>query len=279
MRDRAVVLVPFVLIIIAEAFFFIKDSSTSLTIHLFNVFICVLLGFFIERYSDLFQALMLVSLIRVLNLAMPTFFDEKLYMMPLIYGTLILSAYILWRLAMDVTSQQEESGMGIVKTISIHVHRALEFFNGGTKERRSQWDNLYLPAAVILGLVLANLEYQVLGPEPLIPDLSLVNMALLAVIMFVFVGFAEELIFRGYLQTRIENHWGIYPAMLGSALLFSVMHSGYYNVAYLFLTFFVGLILAALFWRTRSLAFVVLIHGFLNFFLFSILPNGWAIRF
>ena len=34
MRNKAVVLVPFVLICIAEAFFFIKDTSGTLSLHL-----------------------------------------------------------------------------------------------------------------------------------------------------------------------------------------------------------------------------------------------------
>jgi hypothetical protein len=57
------------------------------------------------------------------------------------------------------------------------------------------------------------------------------------------------------------------------------MHSGYSSVPYLFFVFFVGLILAILFWKTRSLVFVAMIHGVLNFFLFSFLPYGWAIKF
>jgi membrane protease YdiL (CAAX protease family) len=43
--------------------------------------------------------------------------------------------------------------------------------------------------------------------------------------------------------------------------------------------FAVGLILAYIYLRTRSLALVSLIHGFLNFFLFSFLPLGWNITF
>jgi uncharacterized protein len=277
MRDKATVLVPFILIMVAEVFFFFHDVSTTLSIHLVNIFICVMMAIFIERYSDLFQALMLVSLLRVLNIGMPIFFTMTLYWMPFIYGSIILSAYIVWRIATEAMTEEQRS-MGIAQMPSYWGHRIWEFMNGGGSLGKAHWENLYAPAAVIIGLVLANMEYQVLGPDPLVPDLGFGNLALLAVVMIVFVGFGEELIFRGFLQNRIEKHWGMYPAIIGSSLVFSMMHSGYASVAYLFFVFFVGLVLAVLYRSTRSLVFVALVHGFLNFFLFSILPNGWAIR-
>jgi uncharacterized protein len=276
MRDKASVLVPFILIIIAEAFFFEKDTSATLSLHLLNIFACVLLAIFVERYSDLFQALMLISLLRVLNIGMPIFFNLTLYWMPFVYGSIILSAYILWRLAAPAAATVKG---GLRNYVTEQLHRAWTFLNGGGMGHRSQWNYLYIPAGIAIGLVLANMEYMVLGPNPLIPDLSLLNLTVLAIVMVVFVGFGEELVFRGFLQARMENHWGAGVAVLVSAFTFSIMHSGYSSVPYLLFVFFVGLILAFLFWKTRSLVFVALIHGALNFFLFSFLPNGWAIRF
>jgi uncharacterized protein len=278
MRDKATVLVPFVLIIIAEAFFYVRDTSATLSLHLFNIFICVLLAIFVERYSDLFQALMLISLLRVLNIGMPIFFNMTLYWMPFVYGSIILSAYILWRLAAPIVSS-ETAGIGIKGTLVLRSKRAWSFLNGGGMGHRSEWNYLYIPAAIVIGLVLANMEFMVLGPNSLIPDLSLFNLTLLAVVMIVFVGFGEELVFRGFLQARMESHWGANVAIIASAFTFSIMHSGYSSIPYIFFVFFVGLVLAILFWKTRSLVFVALIHGVLNFFLFSFLPNGWAIKF
>ena len=277
MRDKAAIIVPFVLIIIAEVFFFLRDTSTTLSLHLLNIFICVLLAIFVERYADLFQAMMLISLLRVLNIGMPIFFKMTLYWMPFVYGSIILSAYILWRLAAPIETK-ETVGIGIKRALMVQAKRAWSFLNGGGMGHRSEWNYLYIPAAILIGFVLANMEFIVLGPNPLIPDLSLFNLTLLAVVMIFFVGFGEELVFRGFLQARMESHWGAYTAVIASAFTFSIMHSGYSSVPYLFFVFFVGLILAILFLRTRSLVFVALIHGVLNFFLFSFLPNGWAIR-
>jgi membrane protease YdiL (CAAX protease family) len=94
-----------------------------------------------------------------------------------------------------------------------------------------------------------------------------------------FIGFGEELVFRALLQSKAEPWIGAYGAVLLSAFLFSVMHSGYSSIPYLIFVFAVGLILAYIYLRTRSLALVSLIHGFLNFFLFSFLPLGWNITF
>jgi hypothetical protein len=278
MRDKALMLVPFILIIIAEAFFYVRDTSATLSLHLLNIFICVLLAVFVERYSDMFQAIMLISLLRVLNIGMPIFFNMTLYWMPFVYGSIILSAYILWRLAAPIVSN-ETAGIGIKGTLIIKLKRAWSFLNGGGMGHRSEWNYLYIPAAIVIGFVLANMEFMVLGPNALIPDLSLFNLTLLAVVMIMFVGFGEELVFRGFLQARMESHWGAYTAVIASAFTFSIMHSGYSSVPYLFFVFFVGLILAILFWKTRSLVFVAMIHGVLNFFLFSFLPYGWAIKF
>ena len=278
MRDKAAVLVPFILIIIAEAFFFLKDTSGTLSLHLLNIFVCVLMAIFVERYSDLFQAIMLISLLRVLNIGMPIFFNLTLYWMPFVYGSIIISAYILWRLAAP-TNETVPGRTGVRKYLVLHAHRTWTFLNGGGMGHQSRWNYLYIPSGIIIGLVLANMEYMVLGPNPLIPDLGLFNLTVLAVVMIMFVGFGEELVFRGFLQARMEGHWGANVAILASAFTFSIMHSGYSSVPYLLFVFFVGLILAVLFWKTRSLVFVALIHGALNFFLFSFLPNGWAIRF
>ncbi|HEY3419809.1 MAG TPA: CPBP family intramembrane glutamic endopeptidase [Methanomassiliicoccales archaeon] len=277
MRDKASVLIPFILLVSAETFSFFSDPSTTLSLHLLNIFVCVLLAIFIERYSDIFQAVMLISLLRVLNIGMPTFFTYTLYSMPFMYGPTILAGYILWRLTYNTIAKNAGGIRDFKAFLSVQARRTWEFINRGGMEQASKWNSLYVPAAIVIGLILANTEYIVLGRISLIPDISLYNLTLLAVVMVVFVGFGEELIFRGFLQARIERHWGSGLAMLVSASTFAIMHSPYHSIPYMIYVFFVGLILASLFWKTRSLVFVALIHGILNFFLFSFLPNGWTI--
>jgi hypothetical protein len=102
-------------------------------------------------------------------------------------------------------------------------------------------------------------------------------MGKLFLVMVVFVGFGEELIFRGLLQSSVEKQHGKYVAIFVSALMFSIMHSGYQSLPYLLFVFGVGLVLAVAYERTGSLGLVALMHGILNFFLFSFLPFGYGL--
>ena len=53
------------------------------------------------------------------------------------------------------------------------------------------------------------------------------------------------------------------------------MHSGYRSLPYLVFVFGVGLVLAYVYERSGSLGLVALMHGLLNFFLFSFIPFGY----
>jgi membrane protease YdiL (CAAX protease family) len=91
--------------------------------------------------------------------------------------------------------------------------------------------------------------------------------------MIFIVGLIEELIFRGIIQTRLEEFLGPAGGVLLASLLFGVMHSSYgtfYEIVY---TFLAGGILGYFFYRTKSLPLVVMIHGFINIFLFGIIPH------
>lgn len=275
-------IIPFILIIAAEALFYVKDLSDTLSLHLVNLVVCFILAIFVEKYSDLFQALMLISLFRVLNIGMPIFFNLTIVWEPFVYLPVLVSAYILWKYAFNNGAEgeaEENRGRDFREMWSMKLHQAWEFMNGGGMGHRSQWSNLYIPAAIVLGLFLSNVEYNVLHPAALIPDLSLVNLVALAVVMVFLVGLTEELVFRGFLMGSLDHHWGAYLAVVVSALIFSIMHSGYSSVVYLVYVFFIGLMLAVLYLKTRSLMFVILIHGSLNFFLFSFMPNGWVFKF
>ncbi|MDM7918999.1 MAG: CPBP family intramembrane metalloprotease [Methanosarcina sp.] len=132
---------------------------------------------------------------------------------------------------------------------------------------------IYLPFSLLAGLIFAEAEYLIVQTKPLIPDLSPVNLLELTVIMIFVVGLIEELIFRGIIQTRLEEFLGPAGGILLASLLFGIMHSSYgtlYEIAY---TFLVGGIMGYFFYRTKSLPLMVMIHGFINIFLFGLIPN------
>ena len=260
MRDKLAILLPTAIILVAEALFFDKMAEASLELHLLNIFICIMLSIFLSKGNDLYIAFALVSLLRVLNIGMPKFFHLSLYFYPFIYLPVIFACFVLWYV---------ENVPEGVKIDRGHIWR---FANGATGEERPDFNWLYVPAALLIGLGLSFIEYMVLKPTALVTDLTFLSLTSLMVVMVVFVGFGEEMVFRGILQTRVQKRTGPIIAILFSAFMFSVMHSGYSSIEYLVYVFGVGIILGYAFFRTRNLIFVAMIHGFLNFFLFSYLP-------
>ena len=91
--------------------------------------------------------------------------------------------------------------------------------------------------------------------------------------MVFLVGLVEEFIFRSVLQTRFTRVFGAGTAIALSGILFGLMHSGYglsYEILY---TFFVGILMGYLFYKTKSLPLIALVHGSLNVFLFGFIPH------
>jgi len=260
MRDKLALLLPTAVILVAEALFFDKMSEASLELHLLNVFLCIMLSIFLAKGNDLYVAFALISLLRVLNIGMPKFFNLSLYFYPFIYLPVIFACFVLWYV--DNVPEGTKIDRG-------HIWR---FANGASADERPEFNWWYVPAALLIGLALSFIEYAVLRPVALVTDMSFLSLTALMVVMVVFVGFGEELVFRGILQTRVQKRTGPILAILFSALMFSIMHSGYSNYEYLVYVFGVGMLLGYCYFKTRNLIFVAMIHGFLNFFLFSYLP-------
>lgn len=72
-------------------------------------------------------------------------------------------------------------------------------------------------------------------------DLSLLKICFLPLVM---TTFFEEFLFRGFMQTRFEKHFGSIFAIIASGLMFSIYHIGYpgfRDVSMLLLLFAVGI--------------------------------------
>jgi len=264
MREKAGLLLPILIIAVAEALYFTGSVESCLALHALNIFACILLPIWDDKRMLMYQSFALVSLLRVLNIGMPVFFTETLLWMPFVYGPIIIAGYIVWR----------QTVMGVEK---MHWRNLVQFLNGHGLRSNVTWKWEYLLIAIIFGYLCSNLEFFLLDNQALVYDLGPLTLSKLLLVMVVFVGFGEELIFRGLLQSSIEKHYGKYLAVFVSALMFAIMHSGYRSIPYLIFVFFVGLTLAYAYQRTSSLGLVALMHGLLNFFLFSFLPFGYGI--
>jgi membrane protease YdiL (CAAX protease family) len=199
----------------------------------------------------IYEALMLLPILRLVNLSMPVFFSTTLYAFVFVYGPLLVPLAI----------------------IVMHQRQSLDKI-GITSNNLLAYVTLSIPLGFLFGLA----EYMVIRPGYLIPDLSTENLLKLTIIMVFFVGLTEELIFRSFLQTRLEEAFDIRVALVITAFLFGSMHSGYGTFYEILYTSFVGLVIGFMFYKTRSLPFVAIMHGFINVFLFGFLPyylSGW----
>jgi len=198
----------------------------------------------------IYQALLLLTIFRLVNFSMPVFFERNLYSFIFIYAP-----------------------MAIPITLAT-VHQKVRYERKRDTLRKI-W--IYLPLSILTGLAFGQVEYIMIGARELIPDLSLTNLLILIIIMVFIVGLIEELIFRSILQTRLEEFLGPSGGIFLSSLLFGIMHSTYGTPYEMVYTFLLGGILGYLFYRTRSLPFVVMIHGSINVFLFGIIPHAGSI--
>jgi uncharacterized protein len=130
----------------------------------------------------------------------------------------------------------------------------------------------YLPLAVAIGFALGWVEHNVLHPEALVPESSILYTLILSVIMIVFVGVVEEFIFRSSLQTVLVERMGSMSGLLGASVAFGFMHSGYHLPAEIIFVFLAGIVFGILFWITKSLPIIAIAHGVTNISLFLVAP-------
>jgi len=239
---------PVIAIAFAELLIFtgrIKEAAIAYTLILIILSLSIIVSTKLE-IRRVHQTLILLPVLRLVNLSMPIYFESNLY------------SFVFMYIPMTIP----------ITIIAVHQEIPKE----GKKDLLKKM-GIYLPFSLLAGLIFAEAEYLIVQTKPLIPDLSPVNLLELTVIMIFVVGLIEELIFRGIIQTRLEEFLGPAGGILLASLLFGIMHSSYgtiYEIAY---TFLVGGIMGYFFYRTKSLPLMVMIHGFINIFLFGLIPN------
>ncbi|RXA19711.1 CPBP family intramembrane metalloprotease [Methanosarcina sp. MSH10X1] len=198
-----------------------------------------------EEIQKTYQAFILLPILRLVDLSMPLFYEEKLYNLIFIYGLM---------------------------AIPVSIAATNQGFTGSQLGMTFKKIGVYIPFSILVGLLLGAGEFLIVGENPLISDLSILNLLGLTIIMIFFVSPVEEIIFRSILQNRLEIVLGSREALVITSILFGLMHSGYGNISEILYISSVGAFLGYLFYKTRSLPLVTLIHGFMNVFFFGIIP-------
>lgn len=242
------IILPVLGIFIGELMILFNQLSAGLAIYIFilqAIVLFLIFGKAENEIKNLHQAFLLVLQIRIINLAMPQLFTVLLLWYPLIYGVMLIPIYYV---VMNQKLTSQEMGLNFD---SLHI---------------------YLPSAFIIGTAAGLVEYIIIHPAPLIRNIQLSNLILISLIMYVFVGATEELIFRSILQTRLENVLGLNYGFLLSGVLYGIMFVGQGMVIEILFAVFFGIVLGYFFQKTRSLPFVLTVHGTANVILFGVLP-------
>ncbi|MDX9866252.1 MAG: CPBP family glutamic-type intramembrane protease, partial [Anaerolineaceae bacterium] len=114
-------------------------------------------------------------------------------------------------------------------------------------------------------------EYVILRPQPLVGAFTFQLIWQPALILLVFTGLLEEVIFRGLLQQSSREfigRWGLVYA----GVLFAVMHLGYRSLVDFLFVLLVALYFGQVVKHTRSILGVTLAHGLTNIGLFLVFP-------
>ncbi|HJH29364.1 MAG TPA: CPBP family intramembrane metalloprotease [Methanosarcinaceae archaeon] len=245
--NKKIIAFPLILILIGEILLYKGYFDQALLIHIFNLLVLSFSTIIIQDklLSNTFQALSLLPILRILNMAMPIFFHSTLYWYPFMYGCIFISAIYIIK---HQKFTREQIGLNFEK---MHI---------------------YFPIALIVGFILGTMEFQILQNPALIENLEFENILLISIIMTLFVGLAEELAFRSIIQTRFEQIFGTTQGLIITGIMFGIMHSGYGTIYEIIFTSSAGILLGYMFIKTRSLFLISTTHGFINIFLFGILP-------
>lgn len=253
-KMRKELYLPILGIAASELMVYYGRVYTGLGIHIVNLQIITLLlifGSLSPQAKNILQSLLLLLLLRIVSLAMPQIFSSALLWYLLVYGVMFLPVYII------IKNQQITP-----KDLGVNFSRL----------------HIYLPSALLIGAIAALVEYRILAPASLIENTGILNIVFIVIVMLVFVGAVEELIFRSILQTRLEEMLGLKYGLLLSAIIFGIMHASYGTITEILLAGIFGIIVGYIFQRTRSLPFIVAIHGTANILLFGILPVVLTLR-
>ncbi len=246
-NEPYIIALALLLIILSELLLYSGNIKAGIILHVVTLLALSLSSLWIDgtHVARSLQVLSLLPVLRLLNVSMPVFSEMTLDLYVYIYAPLLLPVYLVIR-------HQE-----IKKdTMGIHFRNIFP----------------YILLALVVGYLIAQGEYFTIHAGNLIPDLSFTNILKLSLIMIFFVGLVEEIIFRSLLQTRLSDSFGPGKGLVVASLIFGVMHSGYGTIYEIYFTMFAGLVLGYMFQRTNSLPLVALTHGFVNIFLFGIIP-------
>ncbi len=233
-------------IIVGEMLISSGQIFSGLGIHTVNLIAIILTIIFSSaklEEKNVLQSLTPIILLRVITLSMPQFFASSLLQYSLIYGIMYIPIYFVVK---NQNMSYEDLGVNFKK-----------FY-------------VYIPAGMIIGTIMAIIEYEILHPVPFADMSRLSDIIMVSIAMFVFVGPTTEIIFRSIIQTRFEKIFGPKYAIIISGGLFGIMYVNYVVLGEVIFATIFGIINGYIFYKTKSLLFIVLINGTTNIMVFGL---------
>lgn len=199
----------------------------------------------------------------------------------LIFGLIMLARLIIYWLSGGVW---EKAAMVVITagTITILERSSLAVYGFHLKNWLNQllwvvsgfsvmW--IFMALTSMIGPMIAGV--QVVGFSFSLESLNLFSIVI--ALKFLFGNFAEELFFRGFVQTKLKKVSGFWVALLVQSALFALYHINYaiwyggsdiltFILWYLLFTFIFGLGMGMIFELTNSIIITTILHAAYNFF-------------
>lgn len=215
--------------------------SVALWIYTFMLILCTTGPFYYREYAVNFQGFILIPVFRLVNLSMPVFAELTLYWILLVYLCItIAGSQFLW--------QSDVIGF------KINIRDSLP----------------WLLVAIVGGLALAEGVYRFDSVPFLIQETTTIGLQFLAGVV-ILAAIAEEILFRGILQSSIEHRFGSAVAVLVASIVFAATRTSLGPVT-VGTSFVAGIAYGVCYDRSRSLLVPLLLHSTVNVLLFAIFP-------
>jgi len=196
------------------------------------------------------ESLALIPLYILFTSSLPWFFIDQNLLLPAVYSC-------------------------IIALCLLHVYQKkldLKQLFGFSKKKLLKYTLLGL----VIGSPLGFGEYAILQPAPAFPTFELKYYLRDWIYMLFFVGLAEELLFRGFIQEDFTRAFGWKWGLFGASAMFAIMHLTWRSIPELGFVFIAGVILGILYIKTKSLIAPIVAHAANNVMLVAVLPYVFA---
>jgi len=234
-------------LIAAELLTTYVNKIWGLSLHTIILFALLVNASMVESpdFANLLRSLMPIPIIRVVGLSIPMMQIQPLYWFPIVAIPLFAASIILMR---NQGLSLKDVGMTLGGNIKLQALIAATGFFSGI------------------------IEFFILKPAPLIQQFTPALLLGAFFILLISTGLAEELLFRGILQTNVTKMYGTVFALLYTSLVFTTMHIGWIYFSDLVFVFSVAMFYGYCLIKTKSIVAITVAHGISNSMLFLVMP-------